>query len=326
MPTLARVVAPHTAGDPMSDVKWCRRSTRRIAMALCRRRVRISHSSVWRKMKRAGYSLRANRKRLSFRQSPHRDEQFKRINALRRAFRRSGDPTISVDAKKRELIGLFKNGGRAWSKEPTDVSTYDFPSDAKGVAIPYGIYEPDRDVGFVVVGTTRNTPAFSVNAIKTWWSARGRRAYPRAKRLLILADSGGSNGANAHIWKRELQRLAANLRIKIVVAHYPTGGSKWNPVEHRLFAPISINWAATPLEDYATVCGFIRRTRLGSGVCCRVRLDRRRWLTAKEKKKRWPNRVEAPAPGAVRPACVLPQWNYTIVPPRSRPRRRKCST
>lgn len=277
-------------------------------------------------MKKAGYSLRANRKRLSFRQSPHRDQQFKRIDALRRAFRRSGDPTISVDAKKRELIGLFKNGGRAWCKAPTDVDTYDFPGDAKGVAIPYGIYEPDRDEGFVVVGTSRNTPAFSVNAIKTWWRARGRRAYPRAKRLLILADAGGSNGANAHIWKRELQRLAAKLRIKIVVAHYPTGASKWNPVEHRLFGPISINWAAKPLEDYATVCGFIRGTTLASGARCRVRLDRRRWFTAKELKERAQLRPEPPAPGSVRVARVLPQWNYTIVPPRSRSIRRKCSS
>ena len=310
----------------MSDVKWCRRSTRRIAKALCHRQMRISHSSVWRKMKKAGYSLRANRKRLSFRQSPHRDRQFKHIEACRREFLRAGDPVISADAKKRELIGLFKNGGRTWSREPTDVSTYDFPSDAKGVAIPYGIYDVARDEGFVVVGTSRNTPAFSVNAIKLWWQARGRRLYPRAKRLMILADAGGSNGARAHIWKRELQRLAAKLGIKIVVAHYPTGGSKWNPVEHRLFAPISINWAAKPLVDYATVCGFIRGTTLGSGARCRVRLDRRRWLTAKEGKEQAPHRIEPPAPGSVRASRVLPEWNYTIVPPASRYCRRRCSS
>lgn len=310
----------------MSDVKWCRRSTRRIAKALRRRRVCISHSSVWRKMKKAGYSLRVNRKRLSFRQSPHRDLQFKQIEAMRRSFRRTGDPTISVDAKKRELIGLFKNGGRAWSTEPTDVSVYDFPGDANGVAIPYGIYDPVRAEGFVVVGTSRNTPAFSVNAMKIWWNAHGRRTYPSAKRLLILADGGGSNGAAAHVWKRELQRWAAKARLKIVVAHYPTGASKWNPVEHRLFAPISINWAAKPLADYATVCGFIRGTTLGSGARCRVRLDRRRWLTAKEQRQQKRRRHEQPAPGFVRRARVLPDWNYTIVPPTARRRRQMCSS
>jgi hypothetical protein len=309
----------------MSSVKWCRRSTRRVAATLRGRRVQISHSSVWRRMKAAGYYLRANRKRLVFRQSPHRDQQFRAIEARRRAFRRSGDPIISVDAKKRELVGPFKNPGRGWCREPRDVSTYDFlhQAEAKGVAIPYGVYDVGRGEGFVVVGTSRNTPAFSVNAIKTWWLARGRHAYPHAKRVLILADSGGSNGARAHSWKRELQRLAAKLRLKFVVAHYPTGASKWNPVEHRLFGPISINWSAHPLEDYSTISRLIGATRLASGGRCRVRIDRRRWFTLKERKKQRP---EAPAPGAVRRARVLPEWNYTIVPPRAQTRRRKHSS
>lgn len=266
-------------------------------------------------MRLAGYSLRANRKRLTSRQSPNRDGQFRRINRLRRDFSRAGEPVISVDTKKRELVGRFKNGGRAWTREPVDVNTYDFPSEAKGIAIPYGIYDVVKDEGFVVVGTSRNTPSFAVNSIKRWWNQRGEKLYQNAKRLLILADSGGSNGARVGIWKRELQRLAAKIRMEIVVAHYPTGASKWNPVEHRLFGPISNNWAAQPLVDYETVCGFIRGTKLGSGKRCRVRLDRKRWFTLKEQKERVTKRPEPTAPGTVRLARILPQWNYSIIPP-----------
>lgn len=310
----------------MSAVKWCRRSTRQIAETLSKLQVKISHSSVWRRLKEAGFSLRANRKRLTFRESPDRNRQFKHIEVQKRDFLKAGDPVISVDTKKRELIGPFKNAGRAWVSAPQDVSTYDFPTDAKGVAIPYGIYDVGTGDGYVVVGTSRNTAAFAVNSIKQWWLDHGRRVYSRAKRILILADAGGSNGARVGSWKRELEWLATRLKIEIVVAHYPTGGSKWNPVEHRLFGPISVNWAAQPLVDYRTACRYIRGAKLSRGGRCRVRLDRRRWLTAKEKAaarkaaaakgesaKKAARETPMP-PGSFRASRTLPAWNYAIVP------------
>lgn len=307
---------PATAGDPTSDVKWTRKSTRRIAKVLTDRRTPISHSSVHRKLKSGGYSLRSNRKRLSIRQSPDRDRQFKKINKLKRKYLRRGLPVISVDAKKRELVGSFKNPGRVWRRTFRDVNTYDFPSDADGVAIPYGIYDVGHEDGFVVVGTSRNTPAFAVNAIRWWWRTYGRRRYPDAPELLILADSGGSNGANAHEWKVELERFAKSYGIRIRVAHYPTGASKWNPVEHKIFGPISINWAGEPLVDHETICGFIGNTRTTSGAKCRVFLDMNYWPTQKEraaarkvpvgKKRRL---------AVVHRDPILPHLNYTVNQP-----------
>jgi hypothetical protein len=248
--------------------------------------------------------------------SPDRDRQFKKINRLKREYLRRGLPVISVDAKKREHVGLFKNAGRVWRRDFQDVSTYDFRSLAKGIAIPYGIYELSRDAGSVVVGTSRNTPGFAVAAIRWWWRTIGRHHHPGARELLILADSGGSNGARAHEWKLELERLARDYGLRIRVAHYPTGASKWNPVEHRLFAPISINWAGQPLADYETVCGYIGHTRTGSGARCRVRLDTKYRPTKKERIASG----KLPASGTrqalhVRRDRVLPRWNYVLSPP-----------
>jgi len=282
----------------------------------------ISHSSVGRKLRGAGYSLRANRKRLSARQSPDRNKQFMQIMDLKRRHLRRGGPVISVDTKKRELVGLFKNRGRVWRRTPKDVNTYDFPSDANGVAIPYGVYNVGRDEGFVVVGTSRNTPAFAVNAIRSWWRDHGRKQYPRARELLILADAGGSNGARVKDWKLELARFATDYDIRIRVAHYPTGASKWNPVEHKLFGPISINWAAEPLVDYETICGFIGQTRTASGVRCHVRVDGRYWLTKKERAAKCAGKKNPAPPGRlprIQAEKVLPLWNYTFCPDESAP-------
>ena len=257
------------------------------------------------------YRLRFNRKRLTRKSSPDRNQQFIKINRLKSAFARRTQPIISVDAKKRELVGLFKNQGRTWRKAPIDVGIYDFPSDAEGVAIPYGIYDVTRGDGFVVVGTSHNTPAFAANAVQKWWNLAGRSAYPAARELLILADSGSSNGATAHAWKDGLQRIANRTGLTITVAHYPTGASKWNPVEHRLFGPISTNWAGEPLVNYNTVCQFIRHTRTTSGSRCKVVLDRQDWPTQKELKAAG---ISAPArdPLAIRHAGALPHFNYTI--------------
>jgi hypothetical protein len=297
-----------TAGDPMSAVKWTRKSTRVLSRVL-----RVSHTKAWRMLRRAKYRLRVNRKRLARRTSPDREIQFVNINRLRTSFAKRGQPVISVDAKKRELVGLFKNQGREWRKAPVDVDMYDFPSDADGVAIPYGIYDVTRQDGFVVVGTSHNTPAFAANAIRTWWQRVGRSLYAAATELLILADSGSSNGARAQDWKSGLQEIANETGLRIRVAHYPTGASKWNPVEHRLFGPISINWAGEPLINYRTICQRIRHTRTASGARCRCVLDRRDWPTKAELEASGKAVVER-LPVALRRGRVLPRLNYTIRP------------
>ncbi len=305
---LHKVLDGSTAGDPMSSIKWTRKSTRVVALAL-----RVSHTKAWKMLRAEKYRLRFNRKRLARKSSTDRNQQFAEINRLRESFARRGQPVISVDAKRRELVGLFKNQGRAWRKTPIDVGIYDFPSDADGVAIPYGIYDVTRGDGFVVVGTSHNTPAFAANGIHKWWRLVGRKVYSVARKLLILADSGSSNGARAHAWKEGLQQIADRTGLRITVAHYPTGASKWNPVEHRLFGPISINWAGEPLVDYNTLCQLIRHTRTTSGARCKVSLDRRNWPTQKEIKDSGAAPV-LKSPIAIRRANVLPELNYTIVP------------
>jgi hypothetical protein len=258
------------------------------------------------------FRLRFNRKRLSRRASPEREKQFREIARLKKLFTIRGQPIISVDAKKRELVGLFKNPGRTWRRTPKDVNMYDFPSDAAGVAIPYGIYDVTRGDGFVVVGTSHNTPDFAGHAIQTWWRHCGRKAHPDARELLILADSGSSNGARVTAWKDNVQAVANATGLKITVAHYPTGASKWNPVEHRLFGPISINWAGIPLVDYPTVTGLIRHTRTKSGAKCHVRLDRTYWPTQKERNAS-KLRQTAPKPKLnVHATRILPKLNYTV--------------
>jgi len=301
-----------TAGDPTSSVKWTRKSTRALSRLL-----RVSHTKAWRMLRAAKYRLRFNRKRLTRRSTPDRNQQFMNINRLRASFAQRGQPVISVDAKKRELVGLFKNQGREWRKTPMDVDMYDFPGDADGVAIPYGIYDVSRGDGFVVVGTSHNTPAFAANAIHQWWRRIGGRVYSAARELLILADSGSSNGVNAHAWKEGLQRIANKTGLRIRVAHYPTGASKWNPVEHRLFGPISINWAGQPLVDYATICQRIRHTRTRSGSRCKVVLDRRRWRTKKELEAEG-KEAAVPPRLRIRRGVVLPRLNYIIAPIGSR--------
>lgn len=249
---------------------------------------------------------------MSSKKARYREKQFNYINKLRRSFARRGLPILSVDAKKRELVGLFYNPGRTWRRAPVDVDMYTFASHATGVAIPYGIYDVTRKDGYVVVGTSNNTPAFAVHAIWLWWKYRGSRLYPNASRLLTLADSGGSNGIRAQGWKVALQGLAAKIGCAITVAHYPPGASKWNPVEHRLFSAISVNWAGEPLVDYQTICGYITKTRTGSGRRCGVRLDRRYWPTQKELREMGVHYSKCPL--RVRHARTLPRLNYTVLP------------
>jgi hypothetical protein len=249
--------------------------------------------------------MMGNRKVLARKKSPHRSAQFRIIDKLRARFRRQGLPIVSGDTKKRELIGLFKNPGRTWRANAVEVNAYDFPSEAEGVGIPYGIYDPERDAGFVVVGTSKNTSRFAVNAYRLWWRDQGCRHYAGKRKLLLLVDDGGANGSRRHAWKTELQRFANTCNLEITVAHYPTGGSKWNPVEHDLFSPISINWAGEPLVDYQTMLGFIRNTRTASGKRCAARFDGRDYEKG--------SRLHAP-PLHIRHGKTLPKWNYTIKP------------
>ncbi len=265
-----------TAGDPMTGLKWTRRTAGKIAKELRAAGLDIGKSTVLKLLKQMGYSLRINHKKLSSGASAHRDQQFAYIASLRDRFERRGDPVISVDAKKKELVGNFKNAGATWRRTPIPVKDHDFRSEALGMAIPYGVYDVLANRGAVFVGNSFETPAFAVASIEKWWRCEGQRRYADAGRLLILADSGGGNGSRCRAWKLGLQELLADRHgLEITVAHYPSGASKWNPIEQRLFSEISKNWAGIPLDSYETILKYIRTTRTAWGLRVRTFLDRR---------------------------------------------------
>ena len=277
-----------TAGDPVSGCKWTRKTTGKIAQQLKRAGIRVSAKTVGRLLKQMNYSLRLNLKCLESGQSkppdPHqRDLQFRYLRSQIRCYKADGMPVISVDTKSRELIGPFHQAGRRWSQKPIKVLDHDFPSDANGVAIPYGTYDIIQNKGFVCVGTSRDTSEFAVDSIRTWWQKVGSRHYPDADRLLILADCGGSNGYRIRLWKQQLQiRLCSRFGLKVKVCHYPPGSSKWNPIEHRMFSFISNNWAAQPLLDYETVLKFIRSTKTATGLNIRALLNTKSYHKGKK--------------------------------------------
>jgi Rhodopirellula transposase DDE domain len=297
-----------TAGDPISGLKWTHRSLERLSRALRRRGVKLGETAIARLMRQGGFSLRTNRKRLAGTHDPQRDRQFGYLTRMRRLYRSRGWPVISVDAKKKEWVGNFKNRGRTWRRQPRDVLDHDFPRWAIGRAILYGIYDPTANDGYMVVGVAHETPAFAVAAIRRWWIVVGRRRYPEAGRLLILADSGGANSCRKWAWKVALQRLADEFGLIIMVSHYPPGASKWNPIDHRMFSLISANWAGEPLVSYETVLNYIRTTRSRTGFRCRA------WLDTKDYPKGLKVKPEEKAWVRLRPRRVLPQWNYTIWP------------
>ena len=256
-----------TAGDPVTGVKWTRRTTEKIAAELRAIGIDVCANTVAKLLKALGFRLRVNHKKLTRRSDPNRDAQFAYITAQRERFAACGWPVVSVDAKHRELIGEFKNAGAAWSREPVSVNMYDFRSDAVGIAIPYGIYDVAANRGSLFIGTSHNTPQFAVDNVAKWWVYDGRRRYPGVSQLLVLADGGGSNGARARAWKHCLQhRLCDRHGLTVTVCHYPTGASKWNPVEHRLFSEISKNWAGRPLDSYETILNYARTTTTANGL------------------------------------------------------------
>ena len=297
-----------TAGDPIRGTKWTRKTLRKLAEELRAKKFTVGRETLRRLLKQMDYALRYNRKERSKRQDANRDQQMRYLARQRRAFLKAKKPVISVDCKKKELIGNFKNSGRTWRREARAVLATDFPSQADGKAIPYGVYDVARNRGFVGVGVSHETAAFAVNVIRRWWLTEGRAAYPDATELLVQADGGGANSYRSWLWKWELQCLADEIRLTIIVTHYPTSASKWNWIEHRLFNHISANWAGEPLLRYETVLKFVRTTTTEPGLCCTAYLDR----------KRYPTRLkvtpEQKATIRLLKHRVLPKWNYTIRP------------
>lgn len=292
----------------MGGLRWTHKTTRNLAVALEQRGIDVCHVTVGRLLREMKYSLRTNRKRLAKTSDPDRDRQFRLLARRRKRFVREKCPVISIDCKKKELIGNFKNPGKTWRREPRDVLDHDFPSWADGRAIPFGIYDIARKQGFVVVGISRETPAFVANAIRSWWMHVGRRAYGGAKRLAIECDCGGGNGPRLWAWKVALQRLADEFGLTITVGHFPPGASKWNLIEHCMFSLISTNWSGEPLTSYQSVLSFIRATRSTTGFRCRATLDKRYYPT------KTPITDEQKDAVHVLPHRVLPKWNYTIRP------------
>ena len=308
MKALETLLQNATAGDPITGLKWTRKTSRKIAKELNRNGFQVEHSSIPRLVCLLGYTLRVNRKRLSRKKDSRRDRQMRYIASQRNKFAKQNQPKISVDGKKNEKIGQFRNSGRTLRREPLDVLATDFLSDAIGKAILYGIYDIRRNEGFMVVGVSHETAELAGTTIRRWLLEIGRRHYKNCKQLLIQADSGGANACNSWLWKVELQKLANEFQIAITVTHYPPGASKWNLIEHRMFSVISQNWAGQPLISYETVLKFIRTSKTETGFCCRAYFDRKHYKT---KRKVTP---EEKASVNLHPHKLFPQWNYTIRP------------
>jgi hypothetical protein len=282
---LEKLVDPATRGDPESPLRWTCKSTQVLANEMfVQHGIRVSDRTIAKLLKEHDYSLQAPNKSVEGAQHPDRNAQFELINAKAEACLARGVPVLSVDTKKKELVGNFKNGGREWQPEgePELVDVHDFPSDAVGKAIPYGVYDVGANDGFVSVGIDHDTPVFAVTTIEAWWKRVGVKRYPAVRELFITADAGGSNGYRSHVWKYELQRVADTTGLAIHVSHFPPGTSKWNKVEHRLFSFISINWRGRPLRSYETVVKLISNTTNRGGLVVRARLDRRKYPIGKK--------------------------------------------
>lgn len=281
---LERLIDPDTRGDPETPLRWTCKSTRTLAAQLTRQKHPVSHMKVAQLLHAEGYSLQGNRKTEEGDDHPDRDAQFRHINRQVKRTLAKEAPVISVDTKKKELVGNYANGGQQWlpQKKPVKVQGHDFPGPDVPRAYPYGVYDIDRNTGFVNLGTDHDTATFAVASIRGWWRHEGRRLYPRAKDLLITADGGGSNGSRLRLWKLELQKLADETGLSISVCHFPPGTSKWNKIEHRLFSFISSNWRGEPLRDYETIVKLISRTATAKGLKVTCRLDRRKYPTGRK--------------------------------------------
>lgn len=304
------VIEPEIAGEPQTGKRWICQSLSKIQRALEQQEaIEVSQETIRQLLRKLDIRPKSNVKRLHPNPHPDRDQQFEYINSQKEAFLKAGWPCISVDTKKKELLGFFFNRGQQWCREATDVNTHDFPSYADGRAIPYGIYDVQHNLGYVGVGQSADTPEFAVDVIVWWWQHFGRHLYPNAPELLILADGGGSNGYRPRRWKQQLQeKIADALGLAVTVCHYPTGASKWNPIEHRLFSQISRTWAGTPLTSYDVVLDGLRSTVTNTGLRVEATLidkiyEKGLSVTDKEMKLLM-----------IEKHNTCPSWNYTIRP------------
>lgn len=307
---LDKLLDPVTRGDPMSPLRWTCKSTRQLSEALKKKHINISHVSIAEILKKMGYSLQSNSKVNEGGNHPDRDKQFEYINFQSTQYLSMKQPVISVDTKKKELIGNFKNTGQEWrkSKHPVEVNVYDFPNTAIGKAVPYGIYDVGKNEGFVNVGKSYDTSSFAVSSIRRWWIDMGQPEYSKKKKLLITADGGGSNGYRRKLWKLELQNLCNEFELEITVCHFPPGTSKWNKIEHRLFSFITMNWRGKPLTSFETIVSLIGSTTTSKGLKVKSVLDENEYekgIVVDDKELEKLNIFHHTFHG---------EWNYTIKP------------
>jgi transposase len=307
---LNRLVEPATLGDPQSPLRWTTKSTRNLAAELTRQGHPVGPSTVRKLLHGMGYSLQANRKTREGKDHPDRDAQFRYLNRRVKSQLKSAQPTISVDTKKKEVLGNLKNPGQTWrrKKSPREVNTHDFPDKKKGKAVPYGVYDIASNEAWVSVGISSDTAEFAVAAIRQWWKRMGRKRYSAASRLLITADSGGSNGSRNRLWKVKLQEFADEIEKSIEVCHFPPGTSKWNKIEHRLFCHITSNWRGQPLETHQVVVDLIASTRTSTGLVVKATLDGRSYEKGRKVTKTDMESLR------IAPARFHGEWNYVMRP------------
>jgi hypothetical protein len=307
---IMEIILPHTMGDPEKPLMWCSKSIRKIQKVLRERGYQFSHESIRKCLKSLGFSLQGNIKTKEGGDHPDRDAQFEHINTTAKEFLSAGDPVISVDCKKKELIGEYKNNGREWTlvHHPEEVGVYDFVDKTNGKAAPYGVYDIGNNRGWISVGISSDTASFAVSTINSWWEGEGKDLYPSSKRLYINADGGGSNGSRNKLWKEELQMFANEHNMEIHVSHFPPGTSKWNKIEHRLFSQISLNWRAKPLTSLLVILNLIGATTTETGLVVKAALDEKQYQTGikitDEQIKEW-NIEKNEFQG---------KWNYIIKP------------
>jgi transposase len=307
---LESLVDPVTRGDPRSPLRWTCKSAARLAAELQNQGHAVSERTVNRLLHELGYSLQSNRKTLEGCHHPDRDAQFQYINRRVQAFQRQGQPVVSVDTKKKELVGQFRNGGREWHPlgQPEKVKVHDFPDEELGKVIPYGVYDMATNMGWVSVGVDHDTAEFAVETLRRWWHHMGHEAYPQATRLLLTADGGGSNGSRCRLWKVELQKLADEIGLQIAVCHFPPGTSKWNKIEHRMFCHITENWRGRPLVSREVVVNLIGHTTTKTGLEIRSALDENRSPTGREVTAQQLEDL------SIKREKFHGEWNYTIKP------------
>lgn len=305
---LELIMDENTAGDPMSSLKWTCKSTRNIAEELNKKGYKVSYHTVYNLLTEAEYTLQGNKKTIGKYSNQERDAQFRYINFTVKKFIANNEPIISVDTKKKELVGNFKNNGQTWRKKGQSklVNDHDFCSLGKGIAIPYGAYDIQKNEGFVNIGITADTAEFAVNSIRQWWQLIGKKNYPNAKKLLICADGGGSNGSRSKIWKLNLQKFTDETGLNITVCHYPPGTSKWNKIEHKMFSFISMNWKGIPLESYEMIINLIGGTKTSKGLRIKAKLDTKEYEKGIKISEEEFDRIN------IYLHKQYPKWNYSI--------------